>query len=302
MKKFNLLFISFILIITGCKHSTDPSPYVNPNPEDKTLRGWQIDSTNTGLAGAGINRSSLELYTGPYNPPAGTIIREKLIKTGLDLSNGNITIERCAIFPSSIGKGMPIIGDNNTTSLVTIRDCDIDATAIDDVSLLNFAFSGCGIVERCNIFGMGCGIWLKGDAGPRAEGNYIHNLRATTGFHVDGLTFRDNKGPMAEILNNHIETYTGYETGTILINDESYVDNLLVEGNLLEGYGSNLILASNSKRPHGTNLRAINNRFTPTGYGTGYVDGGWRWLEWTDNYINDPSKPDNKGAQVPEPK
>jgi hypothetical protein len=50
-----------------------------------------------------------------------------------------------------------------------------------------------------------------------------------------------------------------------------------------------------------TNVTASNNRFTPSGYGAAYVQGGLGWNSWSGNYLNDPSKGNNQGAVVPKP-
>jgi hypothetical protein len=260
-----------------------------------SIKGWDLNGYNIGLAGAGLSADSLPPYTGPYNPKAGTIIREQLIETGLDLSAGDIIIERCAIRPPSVGTGIAVVNSINTQSNVTLRDCDIDGSTITDGNL-TFAFYGCGIIERCNIFGTGSGIWLTGNLGVRAENNYIHNLRNVAGAHVDGFTIRSYRGPSAVILNNRIESYSGYDTGALVIgNDGGYIDNVLVEGNLLAGYGYNLLLFGNGPEGFGPTMQAINNRFIPDGFGVGYTTGGWHWLDWKENYLYDSSKATGRG-------
>ena len=82
---------------------------------DGARKGWELDETNTGLAGVGIDRATLPLYDGPAKPAAGAVIVGKRIETALDLSAGNITIERCWIHPTAIGRGNSVIVtfDNN---------------------------------------------------------------------------------------------------------------------------------------------------------------------------------------------
>jgi hypothetical protein len=47
-------------------------------------------------------------------------------------------------------------------------------------------------------------------------------------------------------------------------------------------------------------MRAINNRMSGTGEGPAHVaPDGPGWAEATDNYINDPDQPDNRGEPVP---
>jgi hypothetical protein len=300
----NLLIISVIfLILTGCKKE-------NLEPVN-SLKGWQIDENNIGLAGVGINPSTLPLYTGTNKPLAGTVIKEMRIEQQMDLSNGNITIERCLIKPLSIGRGLPIIWNYNIDNLEVlavsafIRDCDFDCTAIPAGDIgWSAAFAGSGVIERCNIFGCGSGLWLRGISPieVRAENNYIHGLRhSDPDSHQDGLTIRDYTGPQLIVRNNRIDATAESETGPCFIQAGfGYVDNILIEGNLLEGNNWKLILEAGSKG-YGNNLKAINNRFRNTGYGAGYVSGGNGWEDWQENYMNDPIQVDNKGQLVAEP-
>jgi hypothetical protein len=55
---------------------------------------------------------------------------------------------------------------------------------------------------------------------------------------------------------------------------------------------------------YGTAMRAINNRFSGTGYGPAYVTRNglnYGWGEWRENYRNNTSAADNKGAVVGAP-
>jgi hypothetical protein len=276
-------------------------------------RGWQLDERNTGLAGVGIVKEELPLYTGPARPERGTVIREQRIETGLDLSAGDITIERCWIHPATVGAGMPVLVtyDNNrdtapAPAMVTIRDSDIDGSALPQENA-SLGFAGNGTVERCHVYGVGSGIAIlhAGTAIPAlVQGNYVHGLRAwgdpaTTGSHNDGLTIRDYAGPSATIRNNRIDCSSGNDTGAFFIQPFSGpIDDVLAEGNLFEGGGYNIVLGRQNY-DYGRNIRIVDNRFHPTLYGVGYVaEGGlgYGWAEWSENYLNDPTQPDNKGA------
>ena len=280
---------------------------------DGDLKGWLLTETNTGLAGVGIAKESLPLYTGPSRPASGAVIREQRIETGLDLSAGDITVERCWIHPLSIGSGMSVIVtyDNNHDTApapapVTIRDSDIDGTALpqDNASL---GFGGNGTVERCHIYGTGSGIAIlhAGTSIPAlVQGNYVHGLRAwgdptTTGSHNDGFTIRDYAGPSVVVRNNRFDCSSGNDTGAFFIQPYAGpIDNVLAEGNLLEGGGYNIVL-ERKNYDYGRNLRIIDNRFHPTGCGVGYVAQGglgYGWGEWSENYLNDATQPNNKGA------
>jgi hypothetical protein len=291
--------------------------------------GWQLDETNTGLAGVGIDRNSLPLYEPPpsevqygtWYVPAGTVLTEKRIELGaVVLSAGNITIERCWFHPSTIGRGMPLIHNEQEPPDLpnVIRDSDIDGTNIAwNADGTNPACGGFGVnttniqIERCNILGFGSGVGLSGQYEVRMEGTYIHDLVQGEWFlgsgqsHQDGLTMRSFGGPSATIRNNRIlvNPPSKMATGPLFLQatwTDSFFDNLDIEGNLLEGYGYCLALEE-SNGGYGTNLRAINNRFDSWNGWTTYVQGGPGWAEWRENYQNDPTQTDNKGAPVAEP-
>jgi hypothetical protein len=312
MKMRDIFLLAVVLIIL-------PSNTLGVWASDASgLKGWELKETNTGLAGVEMERSSLPLYSGPSKPAKGAVISEMKIETSLDLSAGDITIERCWIRPVLPSRGISFITtyDNNRNQepapeKVIIRDCDIDGTALSAYDVcFSAAFAGNGTVERCNIFGMGSGIAIF-HAGDKVsaviQGNYVHGLRAwgnpaTDGSHNDGLTIRDYMGPSAVVRNNRIDCSSGNDTGAFFIQPwAGLIDNVLVEGNLLEGLGYQLMLERNNY-DYGTSLRAIDNRFSGTGFGPGYINRKgltYGWAEWKDNYIRDSSKYGNRGAIAP---
>ncbi len=81
---------------------------------------------------------------------------------------------------------------------------------------------------------------------------------------------------------------------------DSYFDNILFEGNLLEGNGYNLVLERRNGG-YGTNIRAVDNRFTVQGFGVGYVEFGPGWAQWQENRLNDSRKPQHRGDLLAEP-
>jgi hypothetical protein len=103
------------------------------------------------------------------------------------------------------------------------------------------------------------------------------------------------------VRNNRIDADAKYCTGAFFLQATfGFLDNILMEGNLLEGTGFNSRLEY-SAGGYGTHIRALNNRFSSLS-GAGIVSGGPGWAQWQDNYVNDPSQPDNKGDVVPERK
>ena len=280
--------------------------------------GWTITTQNVGLASLGIIGTSLPLYTGSGRPANGTVISDRHITDPLDLSLGNITIERCLIRPTAVGQGLPVLttNDNNTfvpvPATVTIRDCDIDGSLLDAFSsAMSTGFIGIGNLINNYIHGFGSGIALF-NAGTQfdslIERNYVRGLTAwgdpaTTGNHSDAFTIRDftnsvNPARQAIIRNNRFDCDSPNATGAFFI--QTYagnINNVLVEGNLLEGGGYQLVLEEHSGNTY-SNMSSINNRMSATGYGPGYVSGGPGWAMQSENYRYVPGNPDGKGLPV----
>jgi len=312
-------FCATLAILTGCKKDKNTTPY-----DTLDLMGWELNETNTGLAGAGIDRNTLPLYEPPASQvqygiwyvPAGTVIGEKRIELGgIVLSAGNIIFERCWFHPLSIGKGMPLIHNEQKSPALqnVVRDCDIDGSALDITVYPGLGTSAAImteniVIERCHIQHFGSGIAIGGNSAVTLEGTYIHDLIDTEynpgeWSHSDGFTVRSYSGAEATIRNNRINAYNNHCTGAFFLQAtwaDSYFDHILLEGNLLEGNGYNAIIEK-SNGNYGTDIRAVNNRFTVNGFGTGYIGQGPGWAQWQNNFRNDPSLKDNKGNVIPEP-
>lgn len=306
-----------------------PLPTTTPtNSPGADLYGWQLTAANVGLASVGLTCSSLPLYTGSPKPASGTVITGRRIPGSLDLSAGNITIDRSCVQPATgtIGSGLPVITttDNNactsagcavTPATVTISNSEIDGSMLSAHDAA-FATGLIGIANMMNnyIHDLGSGIGLMNTGKTLdavIEHNYITRLKAygdgaTTGNHSDGFTIRDfdagtKPSRTVVVRNNRFDCNSGNDTGAFFI--QTYagnINNVTVTGNLLEGSGYNLGLNQDFGNTY-TNVTASNNRFTPSGYGAAYVQGGLGWNSWSGNYLNDPSKGNNQGAVVPKP-
>lgn len=314
---------------TGGGNSTGGGAATPGGSTGGTLAGWQLTSTNTGLAPHGLSCGSLPLYTGGGKPVAGTFISGKRIATTLDLSAGGITIEKSCIQPPSVGQGFPLTTTtdyNNCPSdcalaptTVTIRDSEFDGSLIDTNSVGGAcALMGIATMERNYIHDTGSGICMF-NTGHTLDvtiaGNYVHRLRAFgdpagSGSHNEAFTIRDfptdsNPNRRMKITNNRLDSSSGNDTGAAFI--QTYggdINQVVFEGNLFEGFGYQLILSAGFGNVYGTAMSAVNNRFSGTGYGTGYVDRhglSYGWGEWKENYINNPSASSNKGSVVVEP-
>jgi hypothetical protein len=280
------------------------------------MPGWKVTASNTGLAPFGLSCSSLPVYTGSTKPAAGSVISQKRILTSLNLSAGDITIEKSCVQPTTAGQGLPLLGTmdyNNftiTPRTVTIRDSEIDGSLLGSrLSALVTGFIGIADLQNNYIHDVGSGIGIM-NAGPKLsgviEGNYVTKLRAwgdprTDGNHSDGFTVRDFSaaaGRQLIVRNNRFDCNSGNDTGALFIQTYSgNIDNVVIEGNLLEGATYQLVLGAGYGH-HYSNMSAINNRMSGTGYGAGYVADGPGWSSQSGNAINDPSQPDNRGRAV----
>ena len=308
--------------------TSTPSTPNSPDPQTPspapTYAGWELDASKTGLAPKGLSCGALPLYGGSSKPTAGTTISEKRIATTLDLSSGNITIEKSCIQPTSVGGGLPLITTtdyNNcpsecalTPTTVTIRDSEIDGSLMSASDIAQAcAFLGIGNIERNYIHGMGSGICMFNTGSTLnavIQGNYVHQLRAFGGSHNEAFTIRDfptntNPSRFMNILNNRFDSSSGNDTGAAFL--QTYggdINNILFEGNLFEGFGYQLGLEAGFGNIYGTSLRVNNNRFTGTGYGVGYVIDaglGYGWSQWTNNYIYNPGGVNGQGSPAEEP-
>jgi hypothetical protein len=74
------------------------------------------------------------------------------------------------------------------------------------------------------------------------------------------------------VRNNRFDCNSGNDTGALFIQTYSgNIDNVVIEGNLLEGATYQLVLGAGYGHNY-SNMSAINNRMSGTGYGAGNID------------------------------
>ena len=312
--------LSVSLCLSAC---TPPalSPSIDSTPVIADSQpGWTVSEMTVGLHPLGLSCDALPAYGGPVTVPSGTRISDTLVTTPLDLSAGDITIERTCIQPTTTWQGLAILGTFNMNTLtpapgkVTIRNSEIDGSKLDAKSAaLSAAFSGLADLSSNYIHALGTGIALfhtGADFDVVVERNYVTDLvawgnPAVEGNHSDAFTVRDFSAAArstrhALIRNNRFNCDNDNSTGAIFI--QAYagaIDNVTLEGNLLEGRGWQLGLEAHN---HGySNLRAMNNRFSATGFGAAYRTAGPGWATWQDNYRYDPAAPEAKGEIINAP-
>lgn len=303
-------------------HALKPGTTTPPEepPTSNPARGWNVTASNVGLAGVGLSCDQLPVYTGSLKPASGTVLSGWRITGPLDLSNGNILVEKSCIRPDRVGEHHAYLVTTTTcrdgictatqAGNVVIRDSEIDAEHLDAETISgSCAFLGVGTLERNYMHGMGSGICFFETGAvhsARAERNYVRGLRAwgnpeTDGSHNEAATvrdFRDAPGRTLVFLNNRLECATANDTGALFIQPTWLpIHNVRVEGNYLEGGGYNLYLERTGNASYG-NLQAVDNRFRPTGWNPVAVVSGPGFVQWSDNHRYDAARPDGKGDAV----
>ncbi len=193
-----------------------------------------MSASTVGLAPLGLSCDSLPTYTGSSKPAAGTTISmKKITLSELDLSNGNITLDRVCVKPANAGGRASIIfGYNpdargNQLGPVTIKDSDIDGSGVtNSLIYATCAFRGAGSLYRNNIWGMGSGICYFGASTVTTsviEGNYVHGLRGgmygspSQQSHNESATIRGFNGTSIQWTNNRLESISGSDSGALFI-------------------------------------------------------------------------------------
>lgn len=282
--------------------------------------GWAVTSDNVGLRSRGLSCEELPEYDGPAAVPRGTSISQRRITRPLDLSEGWIIIERSCVQPTSVGMGLPAVTTTNLNTLTTakgpveIRDSEFDGARLEhELAAKSTAFVGVANLRNNYFHDFGSGIALI-DTGKELDILVEHNLvtgllawgdGAKDGNHSDAFTVRDfdvTTHPQRRLVvrNNRFDCDSGNDTGALFI--QTYagpIVNALVEGNLLEGGGYQLGL-NEANHPY-RGLSAVNNRFSGTGYGPAYVQGGGGWDQWKDNYLYDAGGDEARGKPVGRP-
>ncbi len=298
--------------------TTTVAPTTTSTPP-ASLVGWQLTADNVGLKPHGLSCESLPLYIGPAKPLAGTTISKLRVEQPLDLSAGNILVEKSCIKPHAVGSHNEYLVTTTTCAAtctattagnVTIRDSEITAEHLPltrEVAASD-GFIGVGTLQRNYIHGMGTGIsfFETGTVhNALAEHNFVERLRSYGDSHNEGATVRDfrknsTNTRTVKFIGNRFKVDSGNVTAGLFI-QPTWVSifNLEVRENLIEGQGYNLYVEKGVSNGTYGNISAVNNRFNPYGgWGPSAVTFGPGWTPWRDNYRYDPSKLNAQGAVV----
>lgn len=316
--------------------TTTTTPPVDP---PGVLMGWQLTSTNTGLAPHGLTCMGLPLFDKPAKLEAGKTYTGWRFEAALDLSAGNVTVEKSCIKPRNTG----VLGSlSSTTSChsycetglpagtrATVRDSEFDGSYLSNANVAgSCAFDGIADLYRNYAHDVGSGICFRAtdrNAKPGSwtanlstsavvSGNYVTRLRHSGEAHHDGGTVRDFRKDPANprslvFVNNRFDSQpinvTDWQTAAFVVQPtySGYsINNLWLDGNLLEGRAYNLTLEQAGGGY--SNVHSTNNRFRqPTNcnggcYGYSSVVGGPGWSEWTGNYQYSAIAANNAGQVV----
>lgn len=284
-------------------------------PAPGALMGWQLTATNVGYTPHG-SCAALPLYAGPNKPARGAVLTRVRIEKHLDLTAGDVVIEKSCIAPRSTGNLGALV-----STIVCPNDCNdgLPAGAAapiirdSDISGLNLsagaiakscAFDGVGKLYRNHIFGMGSGICFRETGTTQnglAENNYVHALRHSGDAHHEAATVRDFRQNTAgtrtaSFVGNRLECKLGgWETGGLFVQD-TWVEirHVLAQNNYFEGAGYLLRIDSRGKV---SNAHSVNNRFRLDG-AYAATTSNITWSTWRDNHLYDPARTDGKGAPV----
>jgi hypothetical protein len=257
--------------------------------------GWQLTASNTGLAGAGVDRSSLPVFSGPVT--AGMTISMKKITTGLDLSSvPNVTLDRVWLAPQGVNRAL-ILGSGTV-----IKDSDIDGSQMvqnERIAMYGNVSSGSYTVARVHITKVSVGAWLDGSAPGTMTDTYIHDLISIAGAHVDGFTRRADVGALT-INRSRIDASGNSVTGAFFLQNTwgGKIGGITVKDTYLEGAGYVMTLEN---RGPGTSVGMDNVRTRSTGYGNITATGAIGYTAWNVSTYDGSKLPTAAGATVNHP-
>ena len=244
--------------------------------------GWEINSNNTGLAGAGVVRSSLPIFAGPVTSGM-TLSRVKITST-LDLTSvPNVTLDRVWVAPTS-GRNGVILGAGTV-----IKDSDIDGSGLVQGERIGIYgnTSGSYAISRVAITNVSIGAWLDGDGSGSLTDGYILTS-SINGAHQDGFTRRAGVGALA-ITRMRIDSSGPSVTGAFFIANTwgGRIGGVALKDSYLEGEGYVMAIYNNGP---GTAVGIDNVRVRSTGWGPITSEGLITYTAWNNVRAYDGSR------------
>jgi hypothetical protein len=194
---------------------------------------WKLDSSEVGLAGAGVVGAALPLFTGEVK--AGQTLRRVRITTPLDLSDvPGVTLDQVLLAPEG-GRRALVLGPGTT-----VQNSDVDGSAMRDGERIGVYgnVDGRYALTGVSITGMSIGAWLDGPGIGTVTRTYIRDMISAAGAHVDGLTRRAGTGPLT-IRDSRIDVSGGFVTAALFLQSTwgADVGGVRVVNSYLEGEG-----------------------------------------------------------------
>ena len=290
-----LATLAVVVFVSARSTTTEPPASAPPAPTGRY--GWQLTAGNTGLAGAGVDRTTLPVFAGPV-PPGATLSLVKITE-GLDLTDRpDVTLDRVWLQPLGTSKAL-ILGPGTV-----IRNSDIDGSLMppgERWGLFHDYTDGAPYtIDKVQVTGVSVGAQLDGLTPGTMADTYIHGLVSTGGAHLDGFTRRSGSGPLSIVGSRLTVDFGSFATGAFFLQNagDERIAGVTLQDTYLEGDGWVMTLEN---RGPGTDLDARNVRIRFTEYGAVTTAGRVTVDEWTDVFLYDPSKPDAAGAAVPRP-
>ena len=228
--------------------TTRPAPTTTTRPPATTAprsSGGTPGSANTGVP----TGSALEASSATTVSRAGAVLEGLDVRGCLTITASDVTVRRSRI---RCGSEYPVRVSGGARG-VLLEDVEIDGMGSPSTT----AVGGDGFtVRRADIHDVGDGPRMGDNT--VLEDSWIHDLAAGGGSHNDGV--QSTGGRNIVIRNNRIEN-PDQQTSCVLIGaDLGDIDNVLVEGNLLNG-GNYTVYAGSDPGYRATNIRIVGNRF-----------------------------------------
>ena len=326
MKKTGcLLFLICLLIINfSCGNDSSPagsSEIWNYSPSE--VKGWELDTTNTGIAAAGLAETDIVPFDlngadagkGEWIAGEGNIlylygnqiIENKIFTfTGyIKAVEGNTIIRNCIIRPDNCADGMAMIW----LSGATIENCEVDGSKLGMSNIAHAGISAANsVIKNCLIHDCDCGIMANNSSGLTIiENNFIYNILLQPGSddHLAGISIWSAEGGGIGIFNNRVvidddatagHTSAGFFSQSL----QGHITNVRVDGNLIISTGYVTRITDGG---YGTSLpfSFTDNRLQIVAGGYGYYHGeaGLQITPaWTENYIYDSNAEDARGTSI----
>jgi hypothetical protein len=271
-------------------------PTGTPAPPRRSKNGFP-DASTTGVPPGTKLRTMGEVTI----TKAGTTLTGVRAKC-IIINASNVTVRKSLVRGGSCGSARQV-EVNEKVKNVLLEDVEIDGAK---VHARGAGLGGSNFTcRRCNIHGMARGVQPNYDA--VIEDSYIHDLYGTS--ISENLAFSSNGGGRYVIRGSNLEM-NDVPTGGMavgLIGDWGKIDNVLIEGNLINGGGSYAVWGGDPKETtdknpayFARNVRFVNNAFgrkfhPKCGYygAVAAFDRKAAGNRWSGNYWLDTRKPVN---------